>query len=371
MLPDRRKIIVFSPPLKSSPMNRCRPYRLMNPLTGIWPACGDALGYRYVSPYGDEGRNNQHLGARHVSAATPPRCDGSTTILHSPFFILNWSHTFSAKERDTETGLSYFGSRYYSSDLSIWLSIDPMSGKYPSLSPYVYCADNPVKLVDPNGESISEFDENGNYSRTIKDNWWHNFWHRRTGRIVDGDGNVVQSFKFADPENDVADLKNGKITKIHFVQENEIKKMLSKAGAFNEENKVSNIALSNRYDYILRESPKNGKFDFAITGIPHQYSDCNQSLFLVDGVAHNQFNFGNFMWGAAGKALGLTMLELRSGAHYRALTQNGADGYPSQFDSSDDQFSIRMGVRYARQHNYKGMYFRVVVGSLMNNGFGN
>ena len=60
--------------------------------------------------------------------------------------------TFSAKEKDTETGFSYFGSRYYSSDLSIWLSVDPMAGKYPSLSPYVYCANNPVKLVDPNGE---------------------------------------------------------------------------------------------------------------------------------------------------------------------------------------------------------------------------
>ena len=29
-----------------------------------------------------------------------------------------------------------------------------MAGKYPSLSPYTYCADNPVKLVDPNGEEI-------------------------------------------------------------------------------------------------------------------------------------------------------------------------------------------------------------------------
>ena len=62
--------------------------------------------------------------------------------------------TFSAKERDPETGLSYFGSRYYSSDLSIWLSVDPQSDKYASLSPYVYCADNPVKLVDPNGEEV-------------------------------------------------------------------------------------------------------------------------------------------------------------------------------------------------------------------------
>ena len=63
-------------------------------------------------------------------------------------------YTFSAKEKDSETGLSYFGSRYYSSDLSIWLSVDPMSDKYPSLSPYSYCANNPVKLVDPNGETF-------------------------------------------------------------------------------------------------------------------------------------------------------------------------------------------------------------------------
>ena len=63
-------------------------------------------------------------------------------------------YTFSAKEKDTETGYSYFGARYYSSDLSIWLSVDPMSDNYPSLSPYTYCADNSIKLVDPNGEAI-------------------------------------------------------------------------------------------------------------------------------------------------------------------------------------------------------------------------
>ena len=65
-------------------------------------------------------------------------------------------YTFSAKEKDTETGYSYFGSRYYNSDLSAWLSVDPMSDKYPSLSPYVYCADNPMKLVDPDGEECDD-----------------------------------------------------------------------------------------------------------------------------------------------------------------------------------------------------------------------
>ena len=68
-------------------------------------------------------------------------------------------YTFSAKEKDAETGYSYFGSRYYNSDLSIWLSVDPMSDKYPNLSPYTYCADNPIKLVDPNGEEFSNPDD--------------------------------------------------------------------------------------------------------------------------------------------------------------------------------------------------------------------
>jgi RHS repeat-associated protein len=77
------------------------------------------------------------------------------------------SFTFSAKEKDVETGLSYFGSRYYSSDLSIWLSVDPMSDKYASLSPYVYCANNPVKLVDPNGEAFDTDVDEDNHVITI------------------------------------------------------------------------------------------------------------------------------------------------------------------------------------------------------------
>jgi len=31
-----------------------------------------------------------------------------------------------------------------------------MSDKYPSTSPYTYCADNPVRLVDPNGREIAD-----------------------------------------------------------------------------------------------------------------------------------------------------------------------------------------------------------------------
>ena len=87
-------------------------------------------------------------------AGEHPNPSAYTPTAHYSLLTAHSSYTFSAKEKDTETGLSYFGSRYYSSDLSIWLSVDPMAAKYPSLSPYTYCADNPVKLVDPNGEEV-------------------------------------------------------------------------------------------------------------------------------------------------------------------------------------------------------------------------
>ena len=59
------------------------------------------------------------------------------------------------KERDEETGYGYFGARYMDHELmTMWLSVDPMADKYPSISPYAYCAWNPVKLVDPDGRII-------------------------------------------------------------------------------------------------------------------------------------------------------------------------------------------------------------------------
>ena len=65
--------------------------------------------------------------------------------------------TSTGKERDSETGFSYFGARYYDSDLMTgWLSVDPLADKYPNLSPYAYCAWNPIRLVDPDGRMIGD-----------------------------------------------------------------------------------------------------------------------------------------------------------------------------------------------------------------------
>ena len=81
-------------------------------------------------------------------------------------------YRFTGKELDSETGLYYFGARYYDPRTSVWQSVDPILGKYlPSggdnsqlhgmggvfnssvLSLYSYSSQNPVVLIDPDGRA--------------------------------------------------------------------------------------------------------------------------------------------------------------------------------------------------------------------------
>src|SRR5690606_40940232 len=60
---------------------------------------------------------------------------------------------FNGKELDTETGLYYYGARYYNPRISNWLSVDPEFSKFPSWSPYNYTLQNPIRFIDPDGRS--------------------------------------------------------------------------------------------------------------------------------------------------------------------------------------------------------------------------
>ena len=121
------------------------------------PSCATARGNRAVVPPGHGGRGVP-LSYRALAPGGAGFCyrictgtSESRPTAHYSLLTANSTYTFSAKEKDSETGLSYFGSRYYSSDLSVWLSVDPMAGKYPSTSPYAYCRNNTIRLIDPNG----------------------------------------------------------------------------------------------------------------------------------------------------------------------------------------------------------------------------
>ncbi len=73
---------------------------------------------------------------------------------------------FTQKERDNETGLDYFGARYYSSTQGRFTSFDPLIASARSAEPqswnrYTYCINNPLVLVDPDGLDwgVAEWDD--------------------------------------------------------------------------------------------------------------------------------------------------------------------------------------------------------------------
>ena len=71
---------------------------------------------------------------------------------HATSFETPWK--FNGKELDSETGLYYYGARYYEPVLALWYGVDKLAEKYPSIGGYVYCVGNPIKFVDPDGNKV-------------------------------------------------------------------------------------------------------------------------------------------------------------------------------------------------------------------------
>ncbi len=74
--------------------------------------------------------------------------DSNGSFFYSPYL-------YNGKELDEETGLYYYGARYYDPKMSVWYSVDRFADKYPFASPYCYGLNNPVKYKDIFGDSLS------------------------------------------------------------------------------------------------------------------------------------------------------------------------------------------------------------------------
>ena len=223
-----------------------------------------------------------------------------------------------------------------------WLSVDPLSDKYPHISPYAYCGWNPIGYLDPDGKDIYVFDENGDFvTKQLKDG-------PHSG-VVMKNGRINFAFEFADPINDPKAIDMGKITHLEFVTNEQISMLLKKSGVYDKDNR------SNWFNFIRVESNAGnikgeGKMDYVATGIykgAHisAYQDC---LFLtgVNGkkVAHNTYNFGNFLWGAGASALGVPYWMAKLGSHVNNFLNDTYSRW--HWDSSDDQRSIKLGYKW-------------------------
>ncbi len=80
-------------------------------------------------------------------------------------------YRFSGKERDDETGLYYFGARYYAPWLGRWTSSDP-AGFVSGLNLYRYCSNNPIVFHDPTGREDKPLNPLGQVTTWTKGTDW-------------------------------------------------------------------------------------------------------------------------------------------------------------------------------------------------------
>jgi RHS repeat-associated protein len=101
---------------------------------------------------------------------------------------------FNGQESDNEVygfKASYaFEFRNYDARLGRWWGIDPLWQKYPNLSPYAYCANNPIRYIDPDGRDVWEIDGDGNIISRKKDETQDVFFMV----AKDADGNYQRTF---------------------------------------------------------------------------------------------------------------------------------------------------------------------------------
>lgn len=81
--------------------------------------------------------------------------------------VWNTPYLFNAKEFDEETGMYYYGARYYDPRLSLWMSTDPLQEKYPNISTYVFCANSPLVYYDKIGLSLTLVGEDADLQTTL------------------------------------------------------------------------------------------------------------------------------------------------------------------------------------------------------------
>ncbi|TRX45819.1 hypothetical protein FNH22_31360, partial [Fulvivirga sp. M361] len=71
-------------------------------------------------------------------------------------------YRYVGKERDDETGLYYYGARYYAGWLARFVSVDPLKDDYPFYTPYQYAGNKPITFFDLDGLEEAKPDENVN-----------------------------------------------------------------------------------------------------------------------------------------------------------------------------------------------------------------
>ena len=160
--------------------------------------------------------------------------------------------------------------------------------------------------------------------------------------VIDGNDNSNIIIHFADPIHDPESINSNTRLIVHTYET--ISSILEDSGATDPNNHgliKGSLFLKNHSD----SSKNDGALDFVVS---QSIIFKENALYITqtdkDGyIAHNKYNYGNFLWGAAAKALGVPQSIAKLGAHVNNFFDRH---YLGKLDSKDDQFSISVGYNW-------------------------
>lgn len=227
-------------------------------------------------------------------------------------------------------------SRQLEPRLTGWIAPDPaeehrreklaveLCKAYPGID--VAPADGTCFLFGPDGKFLTRIDAEGLQNCLVK--------------LPDG-GKEPFVARFADPVEDPTLINIG--TDVKLVSKSYILESMLKCKA-----RTTGLrGLVPGSLFLLRFSNYGGELDFASNG---KYGIYRHELYFTHtpegNVAHNNFNFGNFLWGASAREAGVPLIVARLGAHFNNFFLS--PDTKGELDSPDDQFSITCGHHWWR-----------------------
>jgi len=274
-------------------------------------------------------------------------------------------YLFNGKELDDETGLYYYGARYYNARTSIWASVDALADhpKQVGLSPYSAFWNNPITYNDPDGNCPDC--PNGRYTVQKGDNLWalENKWNMARG-----------SLQRMNPSADPTKLKVGQEIRVTLnagdlpqgVQLNSTNSLNGMDGFFSRGtegvNRIVNVSeeeydafttfLQNASEGDVGENTTGGNLDAKRYFLANreQYSNddtrrtfyrsqnsvtepATRYLFVYRGFAYNLNEFGNLCFGSAKAKLGTNVEVLIGGGHLYSVFTNGSMDDPNEVNA--------------------------------------
>ena len=240
------------------------------------------------------------------------------------------------------------GARHNDAVIGRWHCIDKEAEKYYGISPYAYCGGDPVNFGDYDGMDTLYFKMNED-GKTASFDEKRSSDGEHVGIIKDGEGNTLHQFSFIYQKDADCFIREKDATKtsqligVCLVDKETIKNQIESVPGW-----LGSLPYQYRFLSLAYALTQSRGSDRTLDFVNYPFIQERPGyLFIPDDskkIAHDSFNFGNYLWGAGMRRLGIPLSVSLIGGNIDNLMH-----HKLQFDSADDMASISLGYMFCPQ----------------------